>query len=411
MTELIDRPRELARLRRWRDKDVVKVITGVRRCGKSTLLAQFARELREDGVPTERIVVLNMEDFSLAHLLGSARAFHDHVAALLAPQRRFYLFVDEIQLVDSFELALNSLALTFDVDIYVTGSNAQMLSSDLATRLAGRYVEIHLLPFSYTEFARGREIQGRADEDRSYPGLYASFVRWGGFPLVQELLPDADSTVDYLEGLVNTVLVKDVAIRQRVANMAVLRDVTAYLLHNVGNLTSLKRISDSLTSLGRKPSPNTVDGYLAGLIDAFLLYPVRRWDTKGLRFLAGPAKYYAVDTGLRNVLVGYTGDDAGHLLENIVFLKLRRSFSDIRTGVTVAGEVDFVTVRGADVTYYQVAQSVRSRETLERELRPLESIKDNYPKVLLTLDAEPVISHGGINQVYVLDWLRDQELS
>ncbi|MDR0627325.1 MAG: ATP-binding protein [Bifidobacteriaceae bacterium] len=402
----VERSRELAALARWRDADLIKVVTGVRRCGKSTLLRQFARRLAAEGVPPERVVSLNMEDFALAPLLNDVRAFHEHVAALLPGRGRSYLFIDEVGLVESFETAVNSLALNFDVDIYVTGSNAQMLSSDLATRLSGRYVEIHLLPFSFAEFIDGRRLAGLEDEDMSYPGLYGSFLRWGGFPFVQSVLPVAEAVRDYLDGLVNTILVKDVAQRRRVAQVGLLRDVATFVLHNVGNLTSLQRIANSLSARGRGPSPNTVDGYLDGLVDAFLVYPLRRWDARGLRHLSGPDKYYAVDTGLRNNLVGYLGGDTGHLLENIAYLELRRRSSEIRVGATPHGEIDFVTVRGSELAYYQVCESVRDPKTLARELAPLQAVGDHHPKTLLTLDPDPPISHAGIRQLYILDWLR-----
>jgi predicted AAA+ superfamily ATPase len=209
---------------------------------------------------------------------------------------------------------------------------------------------------------------------------------------------------DYLQGILNTVLIKDVSVRQKVSNTSLLTDLASYLFHNVGNLTSRRRIVDSLRS-GRGPALLTVESYLDGLVDAFLLYPARRWDVKGLRFLAGPDKFYAVDPGLRNALVGYTGADTGHVLENIIFLELRRRHTDVRIGALTSQEVDFVVTEGTDITYYQVAQSVRDPTTLARELAPLQAIRDHHPKVLLTMDAEPPVSHAGIKQWYVLDWL------
>ena len=406
MTALISREGDLERLRRWRDKDMIKVVTGVRRCGKSTLLSMFATELLAGGVPSDHIVSLHMEDMSVSHLLRDPQAFYHHIAEQLPPQSKSYLFIDEIQLVESFETALNGLTLKFNVDIYLTGSNAQMLSSDLATRLSGRYVEIHLLPLSYIEFAEARQGRGSPTEDLSFPGLYASFMNHGGFPFIQELIGSPQATKDYLEGIISTILIKDVSIRQKIGNVSLLTDVTSFLFSNIGSLTSLRRISDSLGTHGRKPAATTIDSYIDGLVDAFVVYPVRRWDVKGLRYLTGPDKYYAVDTGMRNTLVGYTGGDSGHLLENIVYLELRRRNPHVSIGSVPSGEVDFVTVDGAHHAYYQVCQSVRTPETLARELASLQAIKDNHPKYLLTLDAEPPISHNGIQQIYVLDWLR-----
>lgn len=406
MPQTVPRETDLAKLRPWRDKAVVKVITGARRCGKSTLLAMWADQLRAEGVPADRVLSFNLEDMSLVESLPNPADLHARLLAALPPEGRSYLFIDEVQLADSFEQVLNSVLLHREVDVYVTGSNAQMLSSELATRLSGRYVEIHLLPLSFAQFADGRREFAQSDEDLSYPGLYASYLRHGGFPFIQQLIDTPDAARDYLSGIANTVLVKDVAVRQKVANVALLSDVAAYLMQNTGNLTSLRRVANAADSRGRLPSATTVDSYIQGLVDAFLVYPVRRWDLRGLRFLAGPEKYYAVDTGLRNAMVGYAGGDSGHLLETVVFLELKRRYGDVRVGMSPDGEVDFVVAQGADRTYYQVALTVRDPETLMRELTPLLQIRDHHPKVLLTLDAEPPITHDGVRQLYVLDWLR-----
>jgi predicted AAA+ superfamily ATPase len=404
MTTLIDRPAGLAALRRWRDKPVIKVVTGVRRCGKSTLLELFQAELAADGVTLDQIIALNLEDFDLAHLADAA-ALHAHITERLVDGRMNYVFVDEVHLAAEFERALDSLHLRADVDLYVTGSNAQMLSGELATRLSGRYVEIELQPLSLAEFAAARTGRAEATEDRSPSGLYGNYLRFGGLPLVQELMPDVRAARDYLDGVVSTVLLKDVAVRQSVSNAAMLRDVTAFFFQNVGNLTSLRRVSNALMAASRRPSPNTVESYLTGLVDAYLLYPVERWDVKGLRRLDGPAKYYCVDPGLRASLVGYTGGDAGHVLENIVFLELHRRHGRVRVGQTRGGEIDFIVGEGADLAYYQVAASVHDPTTLARELAPLEAVRDHHPKRLLTLDPEPPTSHGGIIQASVVEWL------
>ncbi|MDR1266073.1 MAG: ATP-binding protein [Propionibacteriaceae bacterium] len=404
--ELVDRPDYLARLRRWRDRPVIKVVTGVRRCGKSTLLELYRRELAGEGVPAERIIALNLEDLSLGALTASHQALHDHIAARLAPDGPTYVFLDEVQAVPNFERAIASLQLRPGVDLYVTGSNAHILSGDLATLLSGRYVEVAVLPLSLAEFAAAR----RAVSPQAAPAdLYADYVRFGSFPFVLSLVPDGDAVDDYLGGLLATVLLKDVAVRQKVANARLLQDVTAYLFHNVGSPVSLRRVSDSLTSLGRRPSPHTVESYLTGLIDAYLVYPVAPWDVRGLTHLAIPDKYYVVDPGLRRALVGYAGGDSGHVLENVVFLELRRRHSRVRVGRTGGREIDFVVGQAERTGYFQVAQSVRDPATLERELAPLRAIDDHHPKRLLTLDAEPPISHNGIVQLNVLDWLLGRE--
>jgi predicted AAA+ superfamily ATPase len=408
VNELIDRPASLAALRRWRERPVIKVVTGVRRCGKSTLLELFQQELIAGGVAPDHIVSLNLEDFALAHL-GEASALHQYITARLAPSGTTYVFIDEVQLVDQFERVVNSLQLRPQADLYVTGSNARMLSGELATLLSGRYVEIELQPLSLAEFAQARRDRAGAAEDLSPAGLYASYLRFGGFPLVQDLIPDLRASQDYLDGIVSTVLLKDVAVRQNVSSAAMLRDVTGFLFQNVGNLTSLRRVSDSLRSAGRSPSPNTVESYLTGLIDAYLLYPVERWDVKGLRRLSGPAKYYCVDPALRASLVGNTGGDIGHVLENLVFLELHRRHGRVRIGHSSGGEIDFLAGEGVDLAYYQVAASVHDPATLARELGPLQAVRDHRPKFLLTLDPEPPATHDGIVQRPVVEWLLEDD--
>ena len=402
MQESIRREDGLASLRRWRDRPVIKVVTGVRRCGKSTLLELFRDDLRADGVPEDRIVSLNLERLADATLAPHYQGLHDTVTARLQPTGTTYVFIDEVQLVPGFEKAIDSLHLDPRIDLYVTGSNATLLSGELATLLSGRYVELSLQPLAFSEFLIGRRA---ADPTISVERAYQEYSRWGGFPFVTRLIPDDDAVADYLDGILNTVLVKDVMVRQKVSSALALRDLVAYLMSNVGSPTSLRRISNTLTSAGRRPSPNTVENYLTGLLDAYILYPLRPFDVRGLRHLDTPAKYYAVDPGLRAAAVGLRGGDVGHILENVVFLELRRRHKTLWAGRSGEHEIDFVAQEGALTTYYQVAATVRDRETLARELRPLRSIADHHPKVLLTLDADPPITHGGIQQLNVIDWL------
>jgi predicted AAA+ superfamily ATPase len=405
VSELIARPGGLAALRRWSDQPVIKVVTGVRRCGKSTLLELFRQELVAAGVPAERIIWLNLEDQAHADLAADYRALHDYVANRLVDDAQTYVFIDEIQVVDQFEKAIDSLHLRPRVDLYVTGSNAQMLSGDLATRLSGRYIDIPLTPLSFAEYATGRRQAAQLGDDVSAVRLYQDFSAWGSFPFALRLLPDQDAVADYLDGLLNTVLVKDVMVRQRVANPLMLRDVTTFVFAQVGSPVSLRRVANTLVSAGRRPSPNTVESYLAGLVDAFVVYPLRAYDVKGLRHLDAPSKYYAVDPGLRAAILGPRGGDVGHVLENIVFLELRRRHRNLWTGRSAVGEIDFVAQDGDTVVYYQVAATVRDTSTLARELAPLKAVEDHYPKVLLTLDPDPPASHDGIRQLNVLDWL------
>jgi predicted AAA+ superfamily ATPase len=397
--ELIRRDSGLTALRRWRDQPVIKVVTGVRRCGKSTLLELFRRDLRADGVRDDQIVSLNLESLDDAALASDFRALHDHVVARAAAEGTTYVFIDEVQVVEDFEKAIDSLHLRPGIDLYVTGSNAMMLSGELATRLSGRYVEVPMTPLSFAEYVVGRGSGTELDR------LYQDFSRWGSFPFVTRLIPDADAVADYLEGILSTVLVKDVMVRQKVANALMLRDVVTFLMGNVGSPTSLRRVANTLASAGRRPSPNTVENYLTGLVDAYVMYPLYAYDVKGLRRLDTPAKYYAVDPGLRAAVVGHRGGDVGHVLENVVFLELRRRHKNLWSGRSGDGEIDFVVQEGAQLTYYQVAATVRDSATLARELAPLQAIRDHHPKYLLTLDQDPPTSHDGIQQRNALDWL------
>lgn len=402
MAVLVDRSYGLALLRRWRDRPLIKVVTGVRRCGKSTLLELFRRELLAEGIPPDQIVAMNLESPDDARLAPSHLALYDHVVSRLNPNGTTYVFIDEVQLIEGFEKAINGLNLLDQVDVYVTGSNASLLSGELATLLSGRSVEIPLSPFSFGEYLAGRR---QRDPATSPDRAFLDFSRSGSFPLTVSLLPDVDAISDYLDGVLNTVLIKDVMVRQGVRDAQALRDVTAFFLENVGNQTSLRRVVNTLESAGRKPSPNTVERYLTGLLDAFILYPLRAYDTKGLRHLDTPAKYYAVDPGLRAAVTRRPSDDVGHVLENIVFLELRRRYRNLWMTRSGGGEIDFVASDETGFTYFQVAATVREQATRERELAPLLAVKDHSPKWLLTLDPDPPMAHEGIQQRYVVDWL------
>ncbi|MDR3359718.1 MAG: ATP-binding protein [Bifidobacteriaceae bacterium] len=403
MSLLVDRPLPLAALRRWRDKPIIKVVTGVRRCGKSTLLELFRDELTRTGVAPDQIVHFNLEDLEVQDLATDHRALHRAVLDRRHPTAKTYVFLDEPQTTPEFELAVDSLHLRPELDLYLTGSNAQMLSGDLATRLAGRHVEIQLTPLSFAEFSTGWRQRGFKDAEASK--IYSEFTRWGSFPFALTLAPDTTAIDDYLDGLVNTILLKDVAVRQRVANAALLRDVVAFLLSNVGSATSLRRVANALTSAGRGPSPNTIESYLSGLVSAYLMYPLEPRDLAGLRHLDAPKKYYAVDPGLRAAVIGRRRPDTGHMLENTVFLELLRRHRHVWSARAGGGEIDFVAAAGDQLIYIQVAATVRDEATLARELAPLAAVPDHHPKLLLTLDEDPPTSHRGIRQLNALDWL------
>jgi predicted AAA+ superfamily ATPase len=403
--ELADRPGALAWLRRWQDRQVIKVVTGVRRCGKSTVLRMFADQLRGDGVPEGNVVAVNLEDPELAGLLNDHVALYDHIRAQLAPSGTTYVFLDEIQHADQFERVVDGLFISDGVDLYVTGSSSRLLSGSLASLLTGRYVEHRLLPLSFAEFVASQHPAGPRG---SWPlrDLYDRFTRWGGFPFVLGLDTD-DDVRQYLEGVIDTILLRDVARAAKVADTGRLRAVTEFIFDNIGNLASIKRISDTLTSAGRPIARQTVDGYLTALAEAFLVYPARRWDVRGGRLLESGEKHYVVDVGMRRALLGARPVDAGRVLENVVYLELLRRPGRVSVGKLDASEVDFVVESEAGTTYIQVSANVDDPATLERELAPLRAVPGYHPRLLLTLDREPPQSYDGIRRIGALDWLLD----
>ena len=395
---MIARPSYLHRLEKFRDKHLIKVLTGIRRCGKSTLLQLFRERLLQNGIQERQIIGFNFEDAGLRDMLEWGK-LHDTIVARLNPRQMNYIFLDEVQLVPQFERALDSLYIRKNTDIYITGSNAYMLSGELATLLSGRYVEIHVQPLSFAEYVSAQPSQGNLAR------CYKEFIRFGAFPYVQELGGDVELVRDYLGGIYHTVLLKDVAMRRKSTEAALLERITRFLFDNIGGLVSTKKISDTLTSDGAKTSFHTVDGYLSALTECYLLYQANRFDIAGRQYLKTGAKFYVADIGLRAYLLGHRPGDTGRLLENVIYLELVRRGYQVFVGKAGALEVDFVAQRGDETLYYQVAATVRDEETLRRELRSLEAIPDNHPKCLLTLDDDPPSSYNGIRQINALDFL------
>lgn len=405
---MIDRPSYLRKLDAWKDRDVIKVITGVRRCGKSTLMTLWRQRLiGHYGVPAEAIVHLNLELLENERFLEYHR-LHDEIirrcaaADASAGDGRRYVLIDEIQNVPDFQKALDSLQARGDMDLYVTGSNATLLSGTLATLISGRYVEIAMTPLSFAEY-----WSARSQEGLSLQRAWSEYLHDGALPATVGFPGDASMLHDYLDGILNTVLFKDVAARLGVSNIAALETVTRYMFDNIGNLANSKSIADAMTSAGTKISSPTVSGYLGGLAAAFILYPVQRYDIRGKRALRQERKYYVVDLGVRRILCSNNVRDTGRLLENVVFLELMRRDGDVFVGQGTGGEIDFITNGPGGRRYYQVSESVRDPATLERELSSLRAVRDDYPKTLITLDDERPTSHEGIGQVYALDWLLD----
>lgn len=388
----------------WKDKKVIKVVAGVRRCGKSTLLSQFKSEVEKLGECNT--ISINFDDLE-NEFLCDYHVLYQHLMEKITDRLMNYIFLDEIQLVPQFEKVVNSLFLKENVDIYITGSNAYMLSGEIATLLSGRYIEIKMLPFSFAEYAQFKrdffKKEVAADET-----LYNEYVSLGGFPYVASISNDKNLVRDYIRGIYSTIVLKDIIQRKKLSDSDVLEKVCKFTLSNVGNLVSSKKVSDTLTSGGRKTSPATVENCYNALTESYLFYKATRYDIKGKEFLKSLEKYYAVDMGLRFFMLGIRTSDDGFILENVVFLELLRRGYEVYVGKYNDFEIDFVAKKDGLTEYYQVALSVRGQDTLERELRPFRLIKDNYPKFLITLDNSNDIDHDGITQVYAVKWLAER---
>jgi predicted AAA+ superfamily ATPase len=394
---MIARTEYLERLMSFRDKQLVKIVTGIRRCGKSTLLELYRGALLKSGVEEMQITEVNFEDAEVEHLTDR-KALYDHIKKRLLPDRMNYIFLDEIQYVNEWQRVADSLFIKKNCDVYITGSNACLLSGELATLLSGRYVEIKMLPLSFAEYLSA--FPDHSDLSRKY----TAYLQNSSFPYTLELNSPKDIRA-YLDGIYTSVILKDVVKRKNIADVSALESVIHFMFDNIGNLCSPKKIADTLTSGGRKISTHTVDSYLAALCDSFILYRVGRYDVKGKQYLKTGCKYYIADIGLRYYLLGAQKADMGRALENVIYLELLRRGYDVRIGKAGNLEVDFIAMNANGVEYYQAALTVRDENTLARELKPLESISDHNPKYLLTLDDDPAASHNGIRQINALDWL------
>ncbi len=391
----IERKDYLEWLDTWRDKSVVKVITGIRRSGKSTLLAQYRQRLIDTGVTTSQIQTINFEDIDNEPLLDY-KVLYRHIKEHLCPNKKNYIFLDEVQMVKEYQKTVDSLTLRPDIDIYLTGSNAYMLSGEIATLLSGRYVELSILPLSFAEYCSAQSL--------SVEHSYRSYISETSFPYGLQL-SGADAVREYMSGLYNTIILKDIVARRKLQDMDLLERIIRFLADNIGNMVSVKSITSNLAAGGRKVSDHTVESYLQSLMECYMFYRVNRYDVRGKQNLKVGQKYYICDFGFRNLLLGIRNNDLGHLLENIVYLELLRRGNQVMIGKMDGEEIDFVTFKSGVIVYYQVALTVREQATLERELKPLRQIGDHFQKILLTFDNDPVVLHDGIRQIYVLDWL------
>ena len=399
---LVERTEYMSILKRWKDKRVIKVVTGIRRCGKSSLLKMFQEYLIDDGTSPRQVQHINFEDIDNEPYL-EYHALYRHVKENLLEGQMNYLFFDEIQMVDQFQKAIDSLFLLDNVDIYVTGSNAYLLSGEIATLLTGRYIEVHLLPFSFSEYLKA------LPSSTDMADAYRQYIEYGAFPYIIQIKDNAEMVAEYLNGLYNTIVLKDVVGRNKISDTMILQSIVRFLADNIGNLSVIKRISDTLTSLGRKTTSHTVESYISALLDSYIFYSVPRYDAKGKQLLKTGMKVYLADIGLRRVICGSKGGDMGHILENIVYLELSRRGGEIYVGKMGDAEIDFIVISHEQKAYYQVALSVRDTNTLQRELEPLIALPDSFPKYLITLDNDPVCFHDGIKQIYALDWLTGKD--
>lgn len=397
---MITRTEYLNKLISLKDKRLIKIVTGIRRCGKSTLFEQYQEYLLNNGVLPEQIQSINFEDADNDRLLNY-KVLHEYIKSRLIPDKMNYIFLDEIQNVPEFQKAVDSLYIRKNADLYITGSNAYLLSGELATLLSGRYIEIKMQPLSFKEY-----VSAFANSNRSE--LFSQYIANSSFPYTIELLDDVKNVRDYLDGLYNTIIVKDISDRKKLTDTQQLKRVYRFAADNIGNLVSIKKISDTMSADKQEISTHTVENYLTYLEESYLLYSVSRYDIKGRDYLRTGEKYYLADVAFRYLLLGDKKQDYGHILENVVYLELIRRGYQVFIGKTGNQEVDFVAFKGTDLEYYQVSLSVLNENTLKRELSALESISDHNPKYLLTLDALPVTSHNGIKQINVLDWLLDK---
>ena len=398
MNDIILRDEYLQTLKDFKDKEIIKIVTGIRRCGKSTIMQIFQAYLKEIGVDAEHIIDINFEDYDYEEL-KQPKKLYKYIKDRLVDDKMHYVFFDEIQNVEDFPKVVDSLNLKPNVDLYLTGSNAYMLSSEIATFLSGRYVEIKMLPLSFKEYVQ-------ATGNRKELGLkYQKYLTFSSFPYTMKLEEKEEVIQQYLESIYSTVMLKDIISRKKIADVMILESVIRFIFDNIGNLISTKKISDTMTSDGRKVDVKTVGKYINALEESFIVYQAKRYDVKGKNHLKTFDKYYVVDIGLRYMLLGSKNEDIGHILENIIYLELIRRGYKVYVGKVESEEVDFVAMNNKGTIYYQVAATVREESTLARELRPLQKITDHYPKYILTLDEDPDADYDGIRRMNALQFL------
>lgn len=396
---MIDRPIYLQELISFKDKELIKIVTGIRRCGKSTLFDLYIEYLLKNGIEKEQIIRMNLEEYEFSNI-ENYDALYNYINSKLDNNKMNYVFIDEVQKIENFQKAIDALYIKKNVDLYITGSNSKLLSGELATLLSGRYVEIKMLPLSFKEYI---SYVGESDIQKKY----IDYITNSSFPYTLKLNNSKDIRM-YLDGLYNTVIVNDISERKDIKDISMLKDVIKFMFDNVGNLCSSTSIANTMTSSGRKISVPTIEKYLEALVESFVLYKAQRFDIKGKNYLTTGSKYYLSDIGLRYYLLGSKDADKGHILENIVYLELIRRGYEVYVGKNEDSEVDFVAINDKGEEYYQVCYTINEKKTFEREIKSLDNINDHNPKILLTADFVPYTSFNGIKQINVFDWLLDK---
>ncbi|HBS10388.1 MAG TPA: ATPase [Firmicutes bacterium] len=407
MTKLINRAEYLKQLIENKDVDLVKIITGIRRCGKSSLLDLLHEYLLQNGTPGENIIHMNLESLQYRNIIDYF-SFYDYVAKHIAKSGKTYLIFDELQVIEHWEKAVESFRLDFNVDIYITGSNAYLLSSELSTLLSGRYVEIRMLPLSFKEFLNFYNFEVSISIEEKFQ----KYLQFGGMPILREYQFNETRINQALEGIYSTVVLKDILLRNPQADQSILEKLILFLCSNIGSITSPNSIGNALSHEGniikgkdKNIARKTVDKYLDMLHQAFFFYSVRRYDVKGKQFLKTLEKNYIIDLGFRNMLLGYRDVDRGHILENVVYLELIRRGYNVYIGKIGELEADFIAEKPNEKLYIQVTESMQLIETRDRELKPLRIIRDNYEKIILSMDRSYVTSYDGIKSLNLIDWL------
>ena len=406
----IDRKEYLDFLVKSKDRQIIKVVSGVRRCGKSTLFEIYKDFLLENGVEKNQIISINFEDMDYEELTDYKKLY-EYIKSKMIEDKRNYIFLDEIQHVDKFEKVVDSLFIKENTDLYITGSNAYFMSSELATLLSGRYIELKMLPLSFKEYYQAKLEYEKLEQkenriSKTLIQYYNEYIVNSSFPYTLQLDSDLKNIHEYLSGIYNSVLLKDIVARLKISDVMRLESVVKYIFDNIGNLTSLSKIGNTLTSMGRKTDAKTIEKYIRGLTDSLLVHEVSRYNIKGKEFLSTLSKYYVADLGLRQMILGNRNIDMGHILENIIYLELLRRKGNVYVGQFDKNEIDFVVINSNEIEYYQVALTVLDENTLKRELDAFKNIKDNYPKYLITLDDVMVnTDYDGIKVVNALEWL------